>query len=284
MANMRKHPAPPFEPTGVKIIPREIAPGFSEHTPRYWFDNHPFKTHYFNALSSTFPVGERFFIRSVRYYQEEISESALEEKVRNFIGQEGHHSIEHDAHIRILQDQGYIGIRRFEHIDKTVLDYLNRRFPRFALAATISLEHLTAILADELLRYPRRWLQPMHKDMQLLWRWHAVEETEHKAVAYDVYQQVCGSYGLRVMAMIIETLGLLTDVLARTAYFLWKDGLFWRPSIWAQGIVFVWGRHGALSSVTKAYLQFFRRDFHPWQNNNYHFVEQFQSEYPSDRK
>lgn len=263
------------EPAGLSITPRKISHLLSTRTPRYWFDNHPFKTHFFNAQSSTFPVGERFFIKSVRYYEDQLKSEVLIKNVKNFIGQEGHHSVAHDHHIQMMRAQEYTGIERFERIDKWLLDLVSQKFPRFALAATISLEHFTAILANEMLSHPDRWLQPMHKDIRLLWHWHAVEETEHKAVAYDVYQEVCGSYLLRVTAMIIETFALLLDVSVRTIYFLWKDRKLFNPRIWLQGIVFVWGRHGVLSSVTGAYFQFFRRNFHPWQVNNHHLVDAF---------
>jgi predicted metal-dependent hydrolase len=272
------------EPAGLDVTPRKIDLAISPDTPRYWFDGHPFKTHYFNALSSTFPVGERFFVRSVRHYLDDIDSDSLKQKVNNFVSQEGRHSIEHDAHIKLLLEQGYQGIRQFERVDKTILDFLNRYFPRFALAATISLEHFTAILANELLEYPERWISPMHEDMRLLWQWHAIEETEHKAVAFDVYQAVCGSYGLRVTAMVVETVGLLLDVLIRAGYLLWKDGLFWKPRIWWQGIVFVWGKNGALRSILKDYFRFYRRDFHPWKDNNYHLVKEFLEAHHADFK
>jgi predicted metal-dependent hydrolase len=267
------------EPAGLNIVPIEIVSALSADTPRYWFDRHPFKTHYFNALSTSFPVGERFFIRSVRYYEKQITDVRLREQILQFVGQEGHHRIEHTHHIDILLSQGYGGVRNFERVVQALLDFLNRRFPLYALAATVALEHFTAILADELLRRPDRWLAPMHPDMRLLWQWHAVEETEHKAVAFDVYRQAGGSYALRVSAMVLETIGFLLDILIRTAYFLWKDGKFWNIRIWLEGIRFVWGRHGALGSVVGAYFRFFRRDFHPWQHNNYHFVEAFLKEY-----
>ena len=124
----------------------------------------------------------------------------------------------------------------------------------------------------------------MHQDMRLLWQWHAIEETEHKAVAYDVYQEVCGSYSLRIFAMVVETAGLLLDVLVRTGYLLWKDGLFWRPGIWWQGIKFVWGKNGAFRSIMKSYFRFYRRDFPPWQDNNYHLVQEFLEVHQGDFK
>lgn len=270
----RKPVVAAVEPAGLKLKPRKIALALSANMPRYWFDNHPFKTHYFNALSSIFPVGERFFVRSVRYYLGEMTNASLRNKVKDFVRQEGHHSIEHDAHIKLLLEQGYVRVRFYERCDKAILDYLNRHFPRFSLAATVALEHFTAIMSNELMSHQKRWIDPMHEDMRRLWRWHCVEEIEHKAVAYDVYQEVCGSYGLRISAMVLETVGLLLDSLLRTAYFLWKDGLFWRPRIWWQGIGFVWGRQGAMRSVLRDYFRFYRRDFHPWKHNNYHLVEE----------
>ena len=281
---MRTKGEAPIEPAGLDVTPRKIDLAISPDTPRYWFDGHPFKSHYFNALSSTFPVGERFFVRSVRHYLDDIDNESLKQKVSNFVSQEGRHSIEHDAHIELLAAQGYQGIRRFEQIDRAILGFLNRHFPRFALAATISLEHFTAILANELLEYPERWTAPMHEDMRLLWQWHAIEETEHKAVAFDVYQEIGGSYGLRVTAMVVETIGLLLDVLARTGYLLWKDGLFWKPHVWWQGVRFVWGKHGALRSIISNYFKFYRRDFHPWQDNNYHLVKEFVTTHQGDFK
>jgi len=266
-------------PAGLTITPREIESPLSPDTPRYWFDDHPFKTHYFNALSSSFPVGERFFIRSVRHFEPRITDPRLRQQILQFVGQEGHHRIEHRHHIDLMLAQGYSGITRFEHLVQGLLDFLNKRFPLYALAATVSMEHFTAILADQLLRHPDRWLAPMHADMRLLWHWHAVEETEHKAVAYDVYQQVSGNYWLRISAMILESIGFLLDILVRTVYFLWRDRKLFSLRLWLQGIAFVWGRRGALGSVVGEYFKYFRPGFHPWQNDNYYLVEKFIAEY-----
>ncbi len=272
------------EPAELTITPKEIHSALSPETPRYWFDNHPFKTHYFNALSSSFPVGERFFIRSVRHYEPQITDTKLSQQILQFVGQEGHHRIEHRRHIDILLAQGYGGVRRFERFVQSLLDFLNKRFPLYSLAATVALEHFTAILADQLLRYPDRWLAQMHPDMRLLWHWHAIEEAEHKAVAFDVYQQVSGNYLLRISAMIVETAGLLLDMLARTVYFLWKDGKLFNLRLWFEGVAFVWGRRGTLGSVIGDYFKFFRPSFHPWQNDNYDLIQQFLADYKKNQQ
>lgn len=266
-------------PGDADFVPKEIQSPLSPDTPRYWFDDHPFKTHFFNALSTSFPVGERFFIRSVRHYESRITDPRLKNQVLQFIGQEGRHRVEHNHHIDLLLQQGYGGIRVFEGFVQKLLDFLNKHFPLYSLAATVSIEHLTAIMADQLLRHPERWSTPMHPDMRLLWQWHAVEETEHKAVAFDVYQQVFGSYYLRVLAMALESTGFLLDILARTIYFLWKDGKLFNLRLWMQGIAFVWGPKGVFGSVILEYFKFYLPGFHPWKNDNRELIEKFLNEY-----
>jgi len=268
-----------FEPGDLDFVPKEIDAPLSPDTPRYWFDNHPYKTHFFNALSTSFPVGERFFIRSVRNYESRITDPRLKNQVLQFVGQEGRHRVEHNHHIDLLLQQGYGGIRVFERFVQRLLDFLNKHFPMYSLAATVSIEHLTAIMADQLLRHPERWSAPMHPDMRLLWQWHAVEETEHKAVAFDVYQQVFGSYYLRIFAMLLESTGFLLDILARTIYFLWKDGKLFSLRLWMQGIAFVWGPKGVFGSIILEYFKFYLPGFHPWKNDNRELIREFLADY-----
>ena len=82
-------------PMSIRV--RELDQGPDENTPRYWFGGDVFITHFFNALSSTFPEGERFFIRSVRRYADRIDNAALAREVTAFVGQEGRHSKAHDV-------------------------------------------------------------------------------------------------------------------------------------------------------------------------------------------
>ncbi|MGB0734360.1 MAG: metal-dependent hydrolase, partial [Pontibacterium sp.] len=91
----------------MDIIPRKILSQPQTASPKYWYDNKAFETHFFNALSSTFPEGERFFIISVRNYAAQITDPKLKEQVERFISQEGQHSREHEAHLKLLADQGF---------------------------------------------------------------------------------------------------------------------------------------------------------------------------------
>ena len=164
--------------------------------PKYWWDNDPAKTLLLAALSASFPPGERFFIDSVRHYQKEITDPELKAAVRAFIGQEAHHSKEHEALNGYMQARG-INLKRLEREVMWLMNVLRKRLsPERQLAHTVAVEHFTALMAEEfLLKYDA--LEEMDPRMAPIWAWHAIEESEHKAVAFDVYQQVSGNYLIR---------------------------------------------------------------------------------------
>ncbi|MEM9621489.1 MAG: metal-dependent hydrolase [Pseudomonadota bacterium] len=245
---------------------RRLADPPSATTPRYWHSDDPFLTHFFNALSSTFPEGERFFIRSVRHYHKQLP-AELAEQVDQFTGQEGQHSREHDHHMQLLYDQGYEFLARFNRMQKNVMSWLNTRAPRLSLALTTAIEHVTAIFAHEILRDPDFWLAGMSPDMQRLWRWHAVEEAEHKAVAYDVYQLTIGRLWLRRIAMLDATVGFLMEIFVRHSLLLIKDRQF-KPSVLSRGFRQLLGRGGYLRRLAPHLLAYYKDDFHPWQQDN----------------
>lgn len=239
-----------------------------DSTPRYWFAGDPFTTHFFNAVSTTFPEGERFFIRSVRHYADGIEDEALVADVAAFAGQEGRHSREHDHHVTLLINQGYSGLRVFNRNLRVATGWLNVHAPRLSLALTTAIEHVTAITAHQILAQPHAWTGEMDPGMQRLWRWHAVEETEHKAVAYDVYQQAVGSVWIRRLAMADAIFGFLAEVFFRHAYLLIKDRQL-RPSVIMRGFGVLFGRGGFIRALWPPLLEFWRRDFHPWQNDDH---------------
>ncbi|MEM7017642.1 MAG: metal-dependent hydrolase [Pseudomonadota bacterium] len=254
-------------PANVDIRIRHPELDLSE-TPRYWFDHSPAKTHLFNALSSTFPEGEAFFIRSVLHFRKQITDPVLLEEIKKFSGQEGVHSHHHDQHMQLLLDQGYVRLAGVNRIMGKVTRWFNRNFPKYSLAVTLSIEHITAIFGHRLLAHPELFLEPAHPEMKKLWAWHASEELEHKAVAFDVYQAIGGSYWLRVMAMLHVSSGMFLEFFMRSAYMLTKDEEFWKWRNLKESASFAWGRHGVFGPTWREYLKFFRRDFHPWQQDD----------------
>jgi hypothetical protein len=242
--------------------------------PRHWYGGDPFATHYLDSLSSVFPDGEAFFVRSVLRFRDRVEDPELRRAIHGFAGQEGQHSHQHDRHLALLAAQGYGALARMNRAGDTVMRLMNQRVPRFALAATAALEHLTALLARRILEHDARFTAPMDARMGALWRWHALEEAEHKTVAFDVLQRAAPSYFLRVVALLLTTVGLFSEMLVRTAYMLAKDGELRR---FFGGTRFLFGREGLLRGVGRDYRAWFRRDFHPSQIDDTALVEHWRA-------
>jgi len=231
--------------------------------PRYWHGDRPFQTHFLNALSTLFPAGEAFFVRAVMHYRSELDDPALDRAILAFAGQEGQHSHQHDRHLELLLSQGYSALATRNRVVDWLMNWSLRRMPRASLAGTAALEHLTALLARRLLGDPERWTGSMDARMAPLWLWHALEEAEHKAVAFDVLERVAPGRALRNIQLAQNTVGLFIEILDRTVYMLWKDGQLFRRSVWADGMRFLFGRDGFLRGHGPDYRSWYRRGFHP---------------------
>ena len=234
-----------------------------EAIPRYWWGDDAFRTHFSDALSSTFPFGEAFFVRSVRYYADRVDDPALREAIRGFAGQEGQHSRLHDDHVAMLARQGYGGLLTRNAFVDRIMRWHNRHCPRLSLAVTAAVEHLTAILARQLLENRDGWVDDMHPTMKDLWQWHALEEMEHKAVAFDVMEAARIPRWMRLYAMVGNTFGLAIETFDRMVYMMWKDGRLFDLGGWARGFRFLFGRGGFLRGVGSDYRAWYRADFHP---------------------
>src|SRR5512133_1978843 len=169
-------------PGDLSITPRDRRFGRETATPRLWHGGRVEATAIYNALSTTFPAGEAFFVESVRAFREGAP-ARLAAEIKAFTTQEAIHSREHDAFNKRAAAAGYDLSRLEAQVEKR-LAVTRSRPPIVSLAATMALEHFTAILAHQLLADPKH-LAGADKQAADLWRWHAVEEIEHKGVAYD---------------------------------------------------------------------------------------------------
>ncbi len=158
-------------------------------------------SHITAGLSAVFPDGEDFFVRSVRNFRSEITDPDLKKQVNGFIGQEAMHGREHRAFNDRLAELGY-PTKIIERFTKAGLEFREKvASPKMNLAATAALEHFTATLAELILSNEEARDQFGHEAVQGLFTWHALEESEHKAVAFDVYRAVGGSERMRVWTM-----------------------------------------------------------------------------------
>ncbi|HWV08841.1 MAG TPA: metal-dependent hydrolase [Pseudomonas sp.] len=268
-------------PAGLQIRPRHMDFDLPKPLPRHWHSGDAFKSHLFDAMSVLFPDGERFFIDSVRHFRDRIDDPVLKEQIRGFIGQEGHHSREHLEYSDRLRDLGY-DIEAIERRARARIRYTQKRFsPQRQLAATAALEHITAIMADGLLK-DARVMDGAHPTMARLWRWHALEETEHKAVAFDVYNQVCGSRRLLRRAMVMGTFFFVLDTTRGLVHMLKRDGLLWNWRVWRDGLRWTWGKDGVFRPLLATYRDFLRHDFHPWQHDNQDLLHQARREFDGE--
>jgi uncharacterized protein len=214
------------------------------------------------ALSIVFPEGERFFVDSVMHYRDRAFCPDLSAAIKGFAAQEGMHSRAHAAFNAMARSQGLAVAEDLERRVRKLLRFRRKTAPAAArLAVTCALEHFTAILAEQLLtdEAHRDALDPQIRD---LWVWHALEESEHKAVAFDVFQEVSGSYALRVRVMIIVTLFFIGFISYSHVRLLDARGLLNARNV-ARTLDYLWLRPGLFRRLVPQYLAYFQPGFHP---------------------
>lgn len=261
-------PRQPEPQTPAGMIPRIRRPNFDlpADIPKYWWDSDPAKTLLLSALSSSFPSGERFFIDSVRYYQDRITDPELQQAIRGFIGQEAHHSREHKALNGYLEERG-IGLGRLEQEIEAFMDWMRKTFtPERQLAHTVAVEHFTALMAEEfLLKYNA--LEEMDPHMAPIWAWHAIEESEHKAVAFDVYKAIGGSEFIRLSEMLVVSVMFPLYTAMHLVQLMKEDGQLGNLKSWASMANYLWGKPGVFRKLLPSYLKYYSPNFHPWNHD-----------------
>ena len=275
-------PAPQGTTEGTGIVRRDIRFDLDRGDVRRWHPKGLHVAHFFNALSLFFPEGESFFIDSVRHFGDRIRSPKLAADVQGFLGQEAMHSREHKRYNAALTDAG-LPAKALEEDLRGILDEIRTRVsPEDALAITIALEHFTAIMADVALN-DDRILAGADPRFAAVWRWHAIEETEHKAVAYDVYREVMGdgwgAYLRRARVMLLITIGFWTDVVRYHLRLVHADGALADLDGWWRLFRFHWVNPGGMRRVWRLWLEYFRPGFHPWQHDNRRYVEAWKAAY-----
>jgi hypothetical protein len=245
------------------IVPRDLDVDFAA-VPRHWMAGNPVATAVANGINLLFPAGERFFVRSVKHYLSQIDDAELRAQIKGFFGQEGRHAREHDRFTEILRRQGFEVDRFLEQYQRISLWIEERTPPELRLAITAACEHFTAILADGAFRHGV--LDACAPEMRELLAWHAAEEIEHKAVAYDVLQRVDPSYRTRVLGLVMATVLLGGFWIWGGAVLMRQDGLRWGA---LRRLRKVQGHGGVIRRVfMRGIREYLRRDFHPRQQRN----------------
>lgn len=249
----------------VIIVRENIDFGLSGDIPRYWYAGDPYKSRLFDSMQLTFPEGERFFMKSVGAFRSAIKDPALAQEVKDFMRQEGAHGIAHTAYHDNLRRQG-LPVDALLGENKAVLDGYSTRFSReFNIALTSAFEHFTGLLAETFFSH-QETTQGMDNRIRALMAWHAMEEMEHKSVAFDVMTNVAKvGYTKRCLALIRAMWRLRTIMFGYADRLLAADGFSWieRKTMFARNIRWMFGKRGVLALPTLAFLGYFRPSFHP---------------------
>ncbi len=286
-------------PSGVNINIRKINFKFDDALPATWLSENIALQTLCDITSLMFPAGEGFFIDSVRRYRSRIKDPELRRDVAAFIAQESMHTRQHlGCNKLLLFNTKYARI--YQKLPEFILKIVSLILPaRTQLAVTCALEHFTALFADQILRRSifYNYANPTYAG---LWIWHAIEESEHKAVCFDVYQLFCGGiigYIERCIVMIFTTLIflfviLLGFIVAAVFDFPIKkqvpklensetEGIdqklrknFSRPNDEA-----LLSGSGLLSGILLPYFAYYRPSFHPWQHDNSELLQRCKDDY-----
>ena len=237
---------------------REINP------PLFWYKGEPVVTHFFNALSMGIPETERFLVRTLKRFENDIENNELKQKIRQFISEENSHSLQHTKF-------NYEWKRKLYPVDFSMkfsrfgFKFLEKFFSRkMCLAFTVILEHMTAVIASY--GFEKEIMLENESEIFDLFIWHAFEELNHRSLAYDVYQELGLGYFRRLFAVlyitqvffsgvfILQFRCILTDLWLRRGI---KIKHFW------YAIKFFLGKGGMLSGSFKNYFSIYKWKFIP---------------------
>ncbi len=248
------------------LLVRRLLIDLNTPFPARWNGGDAFRSAFFNALSMSFPVGEQYFIDSVRAGLKTLPEPVqlrFAPEVQAFIGQEATHRRIHalfNGHLDRLGYRNEIARRAERRLAQNT-----HRDVRVHVAATAATEHFTAIFADWILRHPEA-LQGAEPRLRTLWQWHSAEESEHRNTAFDLYHAIGGNHVWRLRIFRYITVTFLCDVMRQTVRNLWHDGSLFKWSTWRSGAKLLMARDGMFRGNLGLWKDYLAPDFHPSQH------------------
>jgi len=258
----------------IPIVPRRPKWDFADLKERFFFGGNGLKSAFVVALSGSFPPGEKEFIQSVRLFMDQVRDPKLIADVKDFTAQEGQHSLQHKLMNEAFDRLGYSATRVSEQFEEIEQEWAEERSDADRLAATVVMEHITAVMAHFALTRPEEF-DPLPDSVRELLLWHAIEEIEHKSVAFDVYEECVGDRNrLRrqlLLHMVLFPLGIrdFQRMLLRELGHkpTWKER--------AEMARHLLGPGGLVVSVLPRYLALLKPGFHPWDVDNSHLVDEW---------
>ncbi len=268
-------------PQDLTITVRDARFGREQAPGRWWLNGDPIATAWHNALSATFPRGEAMFIEAVKAHRDGVPPK-LEAEIRAFVKQEINHTREHMVFNKAAIDAGY-DLGRIDTRIAEIMELIRERPAIINLAATIALEHFTAMMAHEFLANPRHFAGG-EPETVAMWRWHAIEEIEHKGVAFDTWLHATRNWSRwRRWALKSKMMAIITVNFTRNR---WKDSLDLLAQDGLHGIGtkarlawYLFGTPGVMRRIFPQWLGYFLPGFHPWQHDDRALIHKSESEF-----
>lgn len=255
----------------IKIQRRDLVFDFSKGG-RFWNGGNVYRTVFFNSLSIMLPEGEKYMIKVARQILPSVQDGQLGDETRGFIAQEAAHSAQHRLYNNRLREMGY-PVDQMERFVGRQLNLALKFLPlKWNAAMAACYEHYTALIGDATLSNAV-WLEGANNDFGELWRWHAVEEIEHKAVTFDLHRATGGGYFLRGFIMLLLTFNFLLCCAVVQVTLLKHDKKLFHLQTIKQAVTFIFRDSGLVGKYLIKFLAFFAPGFHPWKDDNKHVIK-----------
>ena len=243
------------------MIKRNPSFKLEKHLSSNWADGDAFLTAVLNALSISFPKGEKFFMNSVRVFKKDVSKE-LSEDIRSFCHQEATHTREHIKYNKLLCELKGYDLESLESVYAKALNksHSDKVHDKTRLAITTAMEHITTTLGVSVLQGD---IMQSNNPVIDMWKWHSLEEIEHKAVAYDVYKAVHGSDKVLKIVMRLAMIDFTLSTIKVALKMLRHDKQLWKLSTFKGMLKFFFSKKGALRVNHSAYKTFFQANFTP---------------------
>ncbi len=245
----------------VGIPPRQMDFRLPPESPRYFYGDNATATLFFAVLSSWFPPGERYFMESVRRFRDRVSDDKLKAEISGFMGQEAIHGREHERLNDLLTSRG-IDVTTTEKLVRIGLGLMEYLPASTQLATTTYMEHFTALMAEQLLE-DEQFRRQADPEIIKLWQWHALEELEHKSVAFDVYELVGNTDRERAIAAAAVAVTLVPMALASWSWLVIREGKATDIKDVRNGLKMILGRRGFVTRILPKMPLFNRKGYHP---------------------
>ncbi len=253
-----------------------------------FYMNNQFATLFFATLSVFLTYGEDLVIETARHHRNLLTDPVLKQRVTALIGQEAIHSKLHNEYNDAIKDVDY-PVTFYRFLGEQFFKHVFLRFPQpLKLSMMAGIEHFTAVLAEYMMKHEKNFYYTDDAKSRALWMWHMLEESEHKDIAYDVYQVLNGSYPLRISGFLLAygtILGLvpfaafLVPVFRKPQEMLTKK--FWKDAKRGVGLVFGL-KDGVFGSTQRQIFDYLRRDFHPNDHDTTEYLEYYKKKLLSE--